>query len=140
MKNLRLCLLLSMILACKKGDDTAIPNVNVEIYIPLALPEYSMLNSVGNHVLVSGGYKGIIVYRKSIDQFAAYERACPYDPTVSGSIVEPDSNQTIGVDRKCGSKFVFFDGSILNGPATRPLKQYHCDFDGLSPGSLHIYN
>ncbi|MFM2207338.1 MAG: hypothetical protein RL213_1313 [Bacteroidota bacterium] len=127
--------------SCKKdGATDNIPNVTVEVYIPLSLPEYAALNSIGNYVLVDGGYKGLIVYRRSLSEFVAYERACPYDPTAGGSIVEPDSSNVIGVDRKCGSKFVFYDGSVLNGPATRPLKQYRCDFDGNSPGSLHIYN
>ncbi|MFM2135731.1 MAG: hypothetical protein RL021_1131 [Bacteroidota bacterium] len=124
----------------KEGATDNIPNVAVEIYIPLSLPEYTALNSIGNYVLVNGGYRGIIVFRKSLTEFAAYERACPFDPTAAGSLVEPDSGNVSGVDRKCGSEFLFFDGSVLNGPATRPLKQYRCDFDGNSPGSLHIYN
>lgn len=132
---------LLLILACRKdGSTDNIPNVAVEIYIPLSLPEFTALNSIGNYVLVSGGYRGIIVFRKSLTEFAAYERACPFDPTAAGSLVEPDSGNVSGVDRKCGSEFLFYDGSVLNGPATRPLKQYRCDFDGNSPGSLHIYN
>lgn len=129
------------LVACRKdGATDNIPNVAVEIYIPLSLPEYTALNSIGNYVLVNGGYRGIIVFRKSLTEFAAYERACPFDPTTAGSLVEPDSGNVSGVDRKCGSEFLFYDGSVLNGPATRPLKQYRCDFDGNSPGSLHIYN
>jgi len=124
---------------CKKGEEYNIPNVPVDIYIPLALPEYSALNSIGNHVIISGGYKGIIIFRRSIDQFSAYERACPFDPTASGSIVAPDSSLVLGVDYKCGSKFNFFDGSVVNGPATRPLKQYNCDYDAATM-SLRIYN
>lgn len=127
--------------SCKKdGAMDNIPNVAVEIYIPLSLPEYTALNSIGNYILLSGGYRGIIVYRKSLTEFAAYERACPFDPTAAASLVEPDSGNVSGVDLNCGSEFLFYDGSVLNGPATRPLKQYRCDFDGNSPGSLHIYN
>lgn len=135
-----LLLALAVYASCRKGDDDSnIPNVAVDIYIPLSLPEYAPLNSVGNSVLISGGYKGIIVFRRSIDAFAAYERACPFDPQASGSIVERDSNLVMGVDRKCGSKFSFFDGSVVNGPASRPLKAYNCDYDAVTQ-SLRIYN
>lgn len=137
--SLFLLVAISSITGCQKGDDNNIPNVPVDIYIPLALPDYVALNSIGNHVIISGGYKGIIIFRKSIDQFAAYERACPFDPTTSGSIVEPDSSLVLGIDYKCGSKFNFFDGSIVNGPATRPLRQYNCDYDAATM-SLRIYN
>ncbi len=131
--------LMPVIAACNKSDDSDIPNVAVDLYIPLALPEYSTLNSVGNHVMVAGGYKGIIIFRKSIDAFAAYERACSFDPQASGSIIEPDSSLVIGIDHKCGSRFNFFDGSVLNAPATRPMKQYNCTYDATTM-SLRIFN
>lgn len=128
------------ILSCKKSDPyTDIPNVAVDVYIPLALPEYAPLNSVGNHVMVAGGYKGLIIFRKSIDEFAAYERACTFDPQASSSIIVADSSLVIGIDHTCGSRFNFFDGSVLNTPATRPMKQYACDYDPLTM-SLRVHN
>lgn len=136
----QLLLILPLIFSCNGGGvDNNIPNVQVDVYIPLSLPEYATLNGIGNHVLVAGGYKGILVFRKSIDQFAAYERACPYDPMVNSSIIVADSNLVLGVDRTCGSRFNFFDGSVLNGPSSRPLKQYNCDYD-VQLNTLRIYN
>lgn len=135
-----LLFLITLMWSCNEGGvDNNIPNVQVDVYIPLSLPEYATLNGIGNHVLVSGGYKGILVFRKSIDQFAAYERACPYDPMISGSIIVADSNLVLGVDRTCGSRFNFFDGSVINGPSARPLKQYNCDYDA-QLNTLRIYN
>ena len=141
-KTNRSLLLFSMLLliACGKSSTYPdIPVVQVELTIPLSLPQYSVLNGIGNNVKVAGGYKGILIFRKSIDQFAAYERACPYDPTISGAIIDVDSSLVLGIDRHCGSKFNFFDGSVINGPATRPLKQYRCDYDSQFQ-TLHIYN
>lgn len=122
---------------CKKNTDYGdIPFVTVSITLPLSLPEYSALNAIGNYVDITGGYKGIIVYRKSLDQFAAYERACPYDPNEPNALITVDSSGVICVDHHCGSKFNIMDGSVLNGPATRPLKQYYTDYDS---GSLTLY-
>ncbi len=126
--------------SCKKDQTTGtIPNVTVNLVLPLSLPEYAPLNSVGNSIEISGGYKGIIVYHRFQNEFVAYERACPYDPLENAAIVELDSNNVICVDRNCGSKFFLTDGSILNGPAVQGLKQYHAEYDA-GALTLYIYN
>lgn len=126
--------------SCKKSSQVdSIPSVPVNLTVPLSLPQYSALNAIGNHVNINGGYKGIIIYRRTLDQFVAFERACPYDPTTSGAIVEADSSGILVVDRHCGSKFNLFDGSVVNGPATRGLKPYNVDYDS-GTQTLYIYN
>ena len=125
--------------SCRKENDSQIPNVPVNLTLYLSLPEYSALNSVGNSITINGGSKGIIVYRKSIDDFAAYDRACPYDPTASGSILNVDSSLVQVKDDKCGSRFSLFDGSITNGPASRPLRAYGTEYDAAAQ-SLYIHN
>ncbi len=126
--------------ACKKSNvDEPIPNVPVNITIYLSLPQYAALNSVYNYALVDGGYKGIIVFRKSQTEFVAYDRACPYDPTVSEAKLDIDSSMVNTVDLHCGSKFNLSDGSILHGPSTRPMKMYNADFDS-GNNTVYIYN
>jgi len=118
--------------ACKKDkNDTLIPNVPVNVTIYLSLPQYSSLNSIGNNAIIqSAGYRGIIVYRRSIDEFVSYDLACPYDPTDEAAILEVDSSGVAVVDYHCGSRFSLYDGTIINGPATRPMRSYQTDFDG----------
>ena len=123
---------------CKK-DNSSIPNVAVDFYIYLSQPSSAPLNSPGNWIPSSGGVKGIIVYRRSVDEFAAYERDCPYDPNASNARIDVDSSNIIAVDRNCGSKFNLLDNTILNGPATRSLKTYHADYDA-SAATVHVYN
>jgi Rieske Fe-S protein len=41
------------------------------------------------------------------------------------------------IDSCCNSRFSIIDGSVINGPATRPLYQYRTLFDG---NALRIYN
>jgi len=54
----------------------------------LTQPSYANLNAVGGWVYVTGGVRGIIIYKKNSSEFAAYERCCPYDPNVSTARVE----------------------------------------------------
>lgn len=123
---------------CKK-DNSTIPNVSVDFYVYLSQPSASNLNVPGGWISTDGGVRGIIVYRKTIDEFAAYERTCPYDPNVSNARVEVDSSNVIAVDHACGSKFNLVDNTIVNGPSTRSLKTYRADYD-VSAATVHVYN
>jgi len=123
---------------CKK-DTSNIPSVTVDLYVYLSQPNYAVLNAVGGWMPLNGGVKGIIIYRRSNDEFAAYERSCTYDPTAANARIDVDSSNVIGVDHNCGSKFSLIDNSILNGPATRPLKTYYCDYDVASQ-TVHVHN
>lgn len=91
----------------------------------------------GQWAYVSGGYKGIIIYRPQNDEFLAFERACPYDPLVEGARVEVESSGIIAVDSVCGSRFLLTDGSPIEGPAGISLKQYRTSYDG---HILQVYN
>jgi hypothetical protein len=130
-------LLVIFALSCKKDDRPQIPNVYVNLNLDISSTLYIELNSVGGWVNLTGGYKGITVYRMSTDEFVAFERCCPYDPDVSAARVTVDTAGLTLSDAVCGSRFLILDGSVINGPATSPLKQYHADFDG---DFLHIYN
>ena len=126
--------------SCKKEKNNgSIPNVSVNLSLALSLPEFAPLNSVGNSIEITGGYKGILVYHRFQNEFVAFELACPYDPLEPEAIVEKDSSNVIGVDYHCGSKFYLTDGSVLQGPANKPLKQYQTSFDA-GTNSLYIYN
>jgi hypothetical protein len=137
LKKIILLIFIASVFACKKNTDQIEP-ANVEFYIYLTEPSFQTLNTVGNFVYVTGGVKGIIVYHKSIDEFVAFERSCPYDPNVSTAIISVDSSGLGLVDYNCGSKYNILDGSIVNGPTAYPLRQYYCEYDGVS--ALHIHN
>jgi nitrite reductase/ring-hydroxylating ferredoxin subunit len=121
---------------CKKDKDE-IPNVSVNILIDPNSTQYLPLNSTGGYVYLTGGVKGIIVYRLSMNEFMAYERDCPYQPSNSCAQVEVQASGLTLIDSCCGSKFIITDGSVINGPANRSLKYYNNTYDG---NMLHIYN
>jgi hypothetical protein len=127
----------AVLLSCDKDDDNDIPNVLVDFIVNIA-PNATALNAPGGWVYVSGGVKGIVIYRHTLDEFFAIERNCSYQPS-SGNAVTVDSTGIFLHDTGCGSRFYMTDGgSVANGPATRSLKRYNATFDGVN--SVHVYN
>ena len=116
--------------SCKKDTTTKVPNIAVNISIPIGSYVYRNLTTIGGWVYVTGGYKGIIIYRKDNETFMSYDRACPYHPTDNCSLIKVESSGLIAVDSCCGSRYYLSDGSVLKGPATVPLKSYYTTFDG----------
>lgn len=124
--------------SCKKNNDQ-VPNVAVDEYINLNLPEYIQLNAINNWVYYNyAGNKGIIIIRTSPSEFNAYERTCTYDPSIASAYVKGIPNDVFCVDSTCMSKFSLIDGSVINGPATVPLLKYRTQL--LSNNFLHIFN
>ncbi len=124
--------------SCKKEKQDLIPNAYVDIYIYSNDPNFININATGGWVYITGGVKGIIVYRKSFNEFMAYERNSPYQPS-QGCSVTVDASSNVFIDDKCsGSQFLITDGSVTKGPATLPLKGYKTSWDGSNV--LHIYN
>jgi hypothetical protein len=129
---------LLMLTACKKENSNSnIPVTNVDIYIYPDDPQFATtIGVVGGWVYITGGVKGIIVYRKTNTDFAAYDRSCTYDPNTNSLLKVLSDNVTIR-DTVCSSKYLILDGSVTQGPAAQSLKQYVCSYDG---SVLHIYN
>lgn len=123
-------LLITCSFSCdKETEGTSIPYVYVNFSI---YPNTLDFIPDGGWVTVSGGYKGIIIYRPMHEEFLAFERACPYDPLEDSARLEVETSGIIAVDPHCGSRFLLTDGSPVEGPATISLKQYRTRYDGYS--------
>ena len=123
---------------CKKEkQQNEIPIVTVSIAIDPNSTEYLHLNSVNGWEYLTGGYRGIIVFRASTNGFMAYDRACPYDWNLTSSRIVIDSSGITTVCPSCKSKFILTDGSPFSGPSPYPMKQYQTSFNG---SILYIYN
>lgn len=120
--------------SCKKDEN--VPKAYVDLLLQLNLPQYVTLNTINNWVYVPGGNRGIIVYRRSSQDFIALEQTCTYD---AENTVKVEGNNITAHDSICGSKFQITDGSVTQGPATRSLVQYRVDYNA-SDNTLHIYN
>lgn len=122
---------------CKKDTDNGIPITPVDIYLYTNNPSFVNINGVGGWVYVTGGVRGIIVYRKSQTEFMAYDRNCTYQSSDPCATVVVDATNILVTDTCCHSKFSMYDGSVTQAPAGLPLKAYNTTFDG---NVLHIYN
>jgi nitrite reductase/ring-hydroxylating ferredoxin subunit len=128
---------LSIVYGCKKKNSNPIPESYVSFYMNISSTIYLNLASVGGYEYITGGYKGIVVYRKSSEEFMAFERACPYDWDNDNGYASVDSSGLILKCKNCGSEFLILDGSVIKGPSTLSLKLYKTEFDGQT---LHVYN
>lgn len=126
-------------LSCKKKKNAEqyIPYVYVDFYISIANPQFVSLNAVGGWVYVTGGSKGIIVYRKSNDEFTAFDRHCPYQPENTCSLLSVSASGTTAIDSCCDSEFLLTDGSVLKQPSSYPMLRYQTIFNG---SQLHVFN
>lgn len=130
--------LLLFLHSCDKDEEERIPDVAVNISININKPSYSELRATGGWVYLTGGSKGIIVYRFSSDEFMAYDRHCTYKPEENCGRARVDSSDIKIHCRDChGSEYSIADGSVLKGPASRPLRRYSTSFDG---SIVRIYN
>lgn len=121
---------------CRK-EQQGVPYVYVNLTIYINDPQNIELTTVGGWKFFSGGYNGLIVYRKSPGEFMVYDRACPVHPDEGGTQIEVDASNVILYDDVCNSQFLFSDGSTIGGPAIIPLTHYPNTFDG---STLRIIN
>lgn len=115
-----------LISACNR-DETNIPYYPVNITIYLDDPQWINLSATGGYEYITGGSKGIILFRTSPSQIVAYERHCTYNPNEGCKISMDSSFVSATDDACCGSSFSMFDGSIISGPAVLPLRIYHTE-------------
>ena len=118
-----LALVSMLFFSCGKAGDV-VPNVPVNLSIPITDPRITALNSQGGAVLISGaGVAGIIIYR-GINGYVAYDRCSSYQPEKQCAVTLDDTGFTV-TDPCSGAKFSLTDGSPVKAPATRSLKTYN---------------
>jgi len=100
-----------------------IPYVDVQVDLNLSLPAYNPLNSPNNWLYISGGSRGLIVYRYTLDEFVVLDRHATWDVGAGCQCTVSPDGYTIE-DPCSGSQWYIFDGSIIQGPTTAPLERY----------------
>ncbi len=125
--------------SCNKNGANPVPNIPFDITIDITLPSYSNLTGVGGWAYVNGGSRGIIVYRRAIDEFVAFDRHSPADPEGTCFLpLYPDTDNFLQLNDTCNNAtFSMYDGSpVSNSPFG--LRQYRTVFNGTD--LLRIYN
>ena len=129
---------LSMIFFSCKPETDDIPYAYVDFTIDLNDPQFHELKNISGYVYLTGGVNGIIVYRKSTDEFTAFERTCPHDPKC-GKVYVNESLSAVDTVC-CGSEFsLLIDGGIMKGESKFPLRQYTTTYSS-NLKSLRITN
>ncbi len=132
MKRIILYISLIVLLASCKGcneDNSVVPLVSVDFSININQASFFELTNITGWVYVSGGSRGIIIYRNNIDQFTAFDRHSPYNVDEGCRVSVLEDNITIK-DECSESTWLILDGSLISGPAVQPLKQYSTQFNG----------
>ncbi len=137
--QLILILLILFVSSCKKNNGNPIPNIPFDITIDINLPSYSALTGVGGYTYAIGGSRGIIIYRRSIEEFVAFDRHSPEDPDgLCPQPLYPDTSNFLVLIDSCSQKrFSLYDGSPMSG-SEYGLRQYQTEYNGSN--LLRIYN
>jgi hypothetical protein len=128
--------------SCEKNRLHPVPHFQFDVVINLNLPSYQSLMGVGGWAYVTGaGSKGIVVYRRSVQEFVAFDRHSPADP--EGSCDTPlttNEDNFLVLDDPCSdAQFSLFDGSIISGDVDWGLRAYWAEVNP-QQDRLRIYN
>jgi nitrite reductase/ring-hydroxylating ferredoxin subunit len=124
------------VLSCRDRNTGRVPDVPVNISINVLLPEFFDLSVTTGSVYLTGGSRGIIVYRKSDTEFIAIERHSTHLPENECAVIVKDDGLIIE-DPCSGSQWIITDGTLVQGPASLPLITYDTNY---SPPILFITN
>ena len=140
--KLRFILFLSLVLllsSCRKNKNHPVPSIPFDITIDINLPSYNALISVGTWAYVNGGSRGVIVYRRSIDEFVAFDRHSPVDPdALCPEPLYPDAANFLTLIDSCSTaRYSLYDGSPIQD-SEFGLRQYQTSYNGTN--LVRIYN
>ncbi|MEO6884530.1 MAG: hypothetical protein ABI199_10975 [Bacteroidia bacterium] len=143
-KNIGIFLLTMALLpnACTKGTNpegsSNVPNVSVNISININNLTYTSLKTVGGTLALTGGYRGILLYRRDANTIMSYDRTCTYDLSDANGVVQVQNNGT-AICLDCSSTYTLYSGSVNSGPTTIPLKTYATTFN-TTTGDVTVKN
>lgn len=107
-----------------------VPYVPVDITIYPNDPLNFKIQGIGGWQYFSGGINGLIVYRKSQQEFVAIERTSSYLPDNPAAKAQVQSDNFTLRDTVSNSKWQIVDATVTNGPAQWPLRLYGANYDG----------
>ncbi|HPM30087.1 MAG TPA: hypothetical protein PLJ60_07100, partial [Chryseolinea sp.] len=76
------------------------------------------------------GVRGIILYRKDVATYIAYERNSSFHPNEACATVDVHNSNLYMIDICSNSTFDFSTGIPTSGPAITPLRRYVTNLNG----------
>ena len=132
--------LILVLTSCKKNQNQhPVPSFPFDITINIELPSYSNLTGVGGWAYVYTGNRNIIIYRKEINNFVAFDRQSPNDiDNNCAQPLTPDTDNFLQLIDSCNNAiFSLYDGQAISN-SDFGLRQYQTVWDGQS--KLRIFN
>jgi nitrite reductase/ring-hydroxylating ferredoxin subunit len=140
--TLIICCLFAFHFSCTDKYDNPIPSFPVYLYLDLTF-EDKALKAVGSYKEYTGqninpgigeriGFGGILVVHTMLDEYKAFDRACPYEAQ-SNITVEVDDDGLHAVCPKCGTKYDvigFGTGTPSEGVSKYMLRPYNTTLNG----------
>lgn len=137
-------LAIALFFSCSKDNSTNNTDFFTPVYVNLdintALPDYNDLRQVQGWVYIKNvGNRGIVVYHTINDDYVAFDRTCPVNPTKDCAFISVDSSITFfkcapfpnsektctDSSGFCYSRFDASSGAPINGAAKQALRQYY---------------
>ncbi|WP_317896994.1 hypothetical protein [Aurantibacillus circumpalustris] len=136
-KKITIILVVCLFFSCNKNSNqknitnNPVPSVLVNYTTYPGDPLNSRIQSIGGWMYVDHiGINGIIIYRKSQEEFVAIERTSSYLPDNSAAKVQVLIDNFTLRDTVSNSQWRLFDGTVTQGPAEWPLRIYGTSFNG----------
>jgi len=133
---LKICLLVFVLISCNKKNPNPTVNSNPVPSVPVQITLFPnnvsnfKIQPIGGWMYIAGGIRGIIVYRKSEEEFVAIERTSSHLPNDNAATVQVLNNNFTLIDTISDSQWRIFDGTVTKGPAQWPLRLYGTTYDG----------
>lgn len=128
--------LLLIFASCKEENPNAFidelpPAAPFEISVNLDLISSQSLE-FQNHLYINDvGLNGIVIVKRSANNYASFERTCPYQPEEDCSrIVFEYIGTGSYLACNCGDSFYNLSGFPTNSPSPRKLREYRTDLSG----------
>src|SRR5688500_8351758 len=143
MKKLVLIWILISGISCNKKSKTVSPADHPVLSVPVNITLYPndplnfKVQAIGGWMYVEGGINGIVLYRKSNEEFVAIERTSSYLPDNAAARVKVMSDNFTLRDTVSDARWRIIDGTVTQGPAEWALRLYGTSYDG---NALRIRN
>ncbi len=115
--------------SCSDTPQNPIPSVPINRSFNIGSPENAALNAVGGYIIVpEEGYGGLLVVRATYEDMYAFDLQCTQEPYNGNARLQEDG--VFVTCPVCQSQFITISGQVAQGPASFPLKNYKCTFNG----------
>lgn len=136
-KIIILFLILGCVFSCRKKSkqqniaNHPVPSVVVNYITYPTDPLNFKIQAIGGWMYVDNvGINGIIIYRKSQEEFVAIERTSSYLPNNPAAKVKVQSDNFTLRDTISDSRWRLFDATVTQGPADWALRTYGTTYNG----------